>query len=197
MIVNAALAVGANYFGIPAVTWLVGSYAQQVVDRDVFYPDWAGVIAADATQNVVPGDSKFAGRPFDIVDYQRADESDKDISDYDSGGSESTDGDVSMQLSPHRSRWTKVSDACIEQVNHYANCYATRYCYLVSPVEIVVCRRTVDEAMSPSRTLASTRPRRDVLPPNGPSAPQARINPRPHLCRPLRLILITAGPIIT
>ena len=162
VIVNAALHAAANYFGIPKVTWLVGSYAQQVVDRQVFYPDWAGIITTDATQNIVPGDSKFAARPFIISDDQRPIESDDDMSDH--NGSNSTGEEVSMDVSPHRSRWARVSDACIEQANHYATCHSTRYCYLVSPVEIVACRRTMDEAMLSSESLASTRPRRNMLP---------------------------------
>lgn len=96
-----------------ALTWLVGSYAQQVVDRQVFYPDWGGIGDAGPTQNIVPGDSKFAGRPFDIGHDQGAEAqgSDGEMSD----GNESSDTeDVSMKLSPHRGRWTRVSDTCIK-----------------------------------------------------------------------------------
>lgn len=37
------------------------------------------------------------------------------------------------------------TDACLEQVNNYTRDFGSRYCYLVSPFEVVVARRTVDQ----------------------------------------------------
>lgn len=88
-------------------------------------------------------------------------EPDEEDNDDDLGGDpesgECTAGDVLMDLSPPRSSWTKVSDACLGQVNLHARDFASRDCYLVSPIEVLVARRTMEKPMSPSRSLAATR----------------------------------------
>ena len=42
-IVNAALRAATDFMNLPSVTWLVGSYAEQVIDRKKTFPDWAGI----------------------------------------------------------------------------------------------------------------------------------------------------------
>lgn len=42
IIVNAALRAATSHMNLPTATWLVGSYAEQVVDRKITFPDWAG-----------------------------------------------------------------------------------------------------------------------------------------------------------
>lgn len=75
-------------------------------------------------------------------------------------------------------RWTRASEKCLEQVNHYARCYNSRYCYLVSPIEVLLGRRRMDGALSPSRSLAKNRPIRPSTtasqPQRGDSAPYRR-----------------------
>lgn len=66
VIVNAALMAATKFMNIPSVTWLVGSYAEQVTDRGKSFPDWAGISGLDPRLNILPGDSKYARQFFDI-----------------------------------------------------------------------------------------------------------------------------------
>jgi hypothetical protein len=62
--------------------------------------------------------------------------------------------ETSSEESLVQGRWTRASEECLEQVNHYARCYKSRCYYLVSPLG----RRRMDEVLSPSRSLAKNRP---------------------------------------
>lgn len=78
--------------------------------------------------------------------------------------------------SPSRSAWTMVSDACLEQVNQYARDCAFRYCYLVSPVEIIVARRRMDAVTRTPRKVGvkeyqNLTPTRRLFGESIPSAP--------------------------
>jgi len=175
IIVNAALKAATEFMGLPPVTWLVGSYAEQIANHEKTFPDWAGISEPDYNRNLVPGDSKFTRQAFDIIlrrDIYEDSDVDSDIS-MDLPGSVLSDT-VPSEPAP----WTKVSDACLEQVNHYAKDWASRYCYLVSPYEVVVARRTMDLPMSDSTSIAATRdPRtrnsRASIPPPLSSSPDA------------------------
>lgn len=54
IIVNAALMAATNFMNLPSVTWLVGSYAEQVIDRGKSFPDWAGISGLDPRLNILP-----------------------------------------------------------------------------------------------------------------------------------------------
>lgn len=140
-IMNAALKAATKFMNLPSVTWLVGSYAEQVIDRKKSFPDWAGISELDPHLNILPGDSKYARQFFDIGEdgkkTKQTDSDDEETSEVFEDDQESSDileGDDSMSeddspdiCSPHRSAWTRVSDACLEQVNHYARDCASRY----------------------------------------------------------------------
>lgn len=59
---NAALRAATKFMNIPSVTWLVGSYAEQVIDTKKPFPDWAGISELDPRLNILPGDSKCASK---------------------------------------------------------------------------------------------------------------------------------------
>lgn len=200
IIVNAALTAACKYLQLPQITWLVGSYARITTDKAPVYPDWAGIGAKDSRNNLLPGDSKFATKPFSFGDlnknnlsqeedrplsnrdpndmHQEEDSplSDRDLEDMlqeeDSPLSDrdledmhlEEDGQDSDDVMMHETsseeslgHWEKASERCLEQINHYARYYSSRYCYLVSPKEVVLARRRMDEVMSPSRSLAKNR----------------------------------------
>jgi len=173
--VNTALNAATELMGLPSITWLVGSYAEQIANHEKTFPDWAGISESNPDRNLVPGDSKFTRQAFDI-NLQRDRNEDSDV---DSDISMDLPGSVLSDTVPSEpAPWTKVSDACIEQVNHYAKDWASRYCYLVSPYEVVVARRTMDQPMLDSISIAATRdPRtrnpRAPIPPPLSSSPTA------------------------
>jgi len=166
IIVNAALKATCEYLRLPQITWLVGSYARAATDKGRIYPDWAGIGAKDSGNNLLPGDSKFAQRAFSLGDLEDHTEDDSDDAMMD---------ETSSEESLVQDRWTRASEKCLEQVNHYAGCYNSRYCYLVSPIEVLLGRRRMDEVLSPSRSLAKNRPTRPSTaasqPQRGESAP--------------------------
>lgn len=189
-IVNAALMAATKFMNIPSVTWLVGSYAEQVIDREKSFPDWAGISELDPRLNILPGDSKYAREFFDIGEDGKKtkqtdsdDEESNEVFEDDQESSDVLEGDDSMSkdnssdiCSPHRSAWTRFSDACLEQVNHYARDCGSRYCYLVSPVEIIVARRRMDESLPASISLAATRtPRKVRVKESQPLTPTRRL----------------------
>ena len=199
IIVNAALMAATNFMNLPSVTWLVGSYAEQVIDRGKFFPDWAGISGLDPRLNILPGDSKYARQFFDIGEDGKKtehthidDEDSNEVFEDDQEASDVVEGDVSMAqddssdiCSPDRSAWTMVSDACLEQVNHYARNCASRYCYLVSPLEIIVTRRSMDEPLPVSISLAATRTPRKVRVEHQPLTPSRRLFVEPLPSSPL------------
>lgn len=134
------------------------------------------------------GIANTLGVPFVLHDVRKTEQNDRD-DEKSSGGEESSDvlegnyspsEDSSMEIcSPHRSPWEKVSDACLEQVNHYARDYTSRYCYLVFPIEFLVARPRMDEPMSPSISLATTRTPREVGMRETPSKPIRRLFGKP------------------
>lgn len=135
---------------IPSLMWLVGSYAGQVVDRMKSFPDLAGiselsrvdphlnilVIANASTNSLIL--VKMARRLNKAIAMIRS-----QVKCLKTIRSQVKFLEAMTACSPdicssHRSAWTVVSDTCLEQVNQYAADGASRYCYLVSPIEIIV-----------------------------------------------------------
>lgn len=128
-------------------------------------------IYIDGGDNLVPGDSKFAQQPFSFS-LSEVDSSQHSDPEEDSDNA-MMDDLPSREPSPIPDRWTIASEKCLEQVNHYAACYHSRYCYLVSPIEVILARRRMDDIATPSQSLAQNRSRR----PPGPRAPLPSSSP--------------------
>ncbi|KAA8565415.1 hypothetical protein EYC84_011119 [Monilinia fructicola] len=182
IIVNAALTAACKYLQLPQITWLVGSYARITTDKAPVYPDWAGIGAKDSRNNLLPGDSKFATKPFSFGDLNKnnlSQEEDRPLSDRDPNDmhqeedSPLSDRDLEDMLqeedSPLSDRDLKdmhleedgqdSDDVMMHETSSEESLDITIHVTATSslPKKLFLARRRMDEVMSPSRSLAKNR----------------------------------------
>ncbi|KAI9701725.1 MAG: hypothetical protein M1820_006353 [Bogoriella megaspora] len=145
VIINEALRAACRHLRIDRVVWCEDIHSN---DQTIF-PDWCASTeqtrsGADRRKNLLPGDSKFTKEPLRAQKKENLGTRDLD----------------NMPVSSPLTVRTEYTQSCLEQVNHYAANYKSRYFYIITNLEIFIARRRLTPSTGTSP--AQTRARRNI-----------------------------------
>lgn len=155
-VVNEALRVACDHLHLDPVEWTRGG--NDIGERA--FPDWSGtsVSESDNETNLVPGDSKFTRN---LLRAERMETAKPFL-----------DSDQLAISSPSRSA-TDLARSCLQQVDNYATVRRVRYFYIITNIELFLCRRTIDQPLDTSIAAQRTKRARVSFPYSTPDRPQA------------------------
>jgi hypothetical protein len=145
-IVNEALRAACLYLGLNKVEWTVDDNG---TEGDM-YPDWCGwtekLKYGRNSGNLVPGDTKFTRTFFQKERVETLGRLDSEA----------------LPLSSPPSREKNLVQSCLQQACYYAIRYHTRYFYIITNMELFLCRRSL--SLPSTSPIAQTRKRRMLNP---------------------------------